>query len=294
MSLFLPACARLSERENIGTVLTLSSAASTAEVALCGATVISFAPNGQRPVLWLSKTTSSAGNKPLRGGIPVCAPWFGPHPTASAHGAPYHGVVRTKVWTITRVEELESGAVRATLEVEAPRDLSQGWNHDAQASLVVTVGTTLSIELSVRNTGSDSFLLSNGLHTYFAVSDVRGVRVEGLENTEYLAFAADGRRRMHGEGPVVMKGEAADMFYTGRPVRLVDETWHRAIDIKGHGAATTIVWNPWETTGMKAGDIGSQWPEFICVENANIADVAVPLAPNTSYHTGTDISVSAL
>jgi len=293
MSISLPSRASLSERENIGSVLTLDAPHGCVEIALFGATVISYVPNGQRPVLWLSRNTASTGGKPLRGGIPVCAPWFGPHPTASAHGAPYHGVVRTKVWTLARVEELENGALRATLEVDAPRDAAAGWNHDAKASLVVTAGRTLSLELSVRNTGGDSFLLSNGLHTYFSVSDVRKVRVEGLDNTEFLAFAADGRRRMHGEGPLVMKAEAADMFYTGRPVRLVDEAWQRAIDIRGHGAATTIVWNPWETTGMKTADIGAQWPEFICVENANIADVAIPLAPHTSYHTGTEISVSA-
>ena len=290
----LPSGASLVTRESFGSVLVLDAPGGSAEISLHGAHLLSFTPKGGRPVLWMSKNTVGAPGKAIRGGIPVCAPWFGPHLTASAHGAPYHGVVRLKAWTLARVEVLECGCLRATFEVDAPRDTALGWNHDAKASFVVTVGKTLSVELTVRNTGSDSFALSNGLHTYFSVSDVRNVRVEGLENTEYLAFAKDGRRHNHGEGPVVMTGEAADMYYSSRPVRLVDESWKRAISIKGHGAATTIVWNPWETTGLKTGDIAAQWPEFLCVENANIADVAIPLAPNTSYHTGTELSVESL
>lgn len=291
----LPSGASVTERENFGRVLTLSTHDSRVEIALYGATVLSYTANpseeGSKPVLWLSKNTSGANGKAIRGGVPLCAPWFGPHPTAA--GTPSHGLVRISEWTLERVEEI-SETLRATLTLDLPRDTERGWNHNASATFVVTAGEALSMELTVRNMGPSSFLLSEAMHTYFSVSNVRNVRVEGLNDTEYLAFAGDGKRHTHGASALTLTGEAAHMFYTGRPVRLIDENWKRAIYIQGYGAANTVVWNPWEKTAAKTGDILDQWPEFICVENANIPDSALPLPPNTSHHMGTTISVSAL
>ncbi len=292
----LPDCAHVAERDNFGPVLVLESPHSRAEIALHGATILSFISEpsspSSRPLLWLSRRTGSAGGKPIRGGVPLCAPWFGPHRTAAT--APMHGLVRTKLWELLRVETLDDGTLRASFELSLPKDCASGWNHDAVASFVVTAGKSLRMELSIRNTGADSFLLSEAMHTYYAVSDVRNVRVEGLENTEYLEFAGDGKRHSHGAGPVVMKGEAANMFYCARPVRIVDEQWGRAIDISSSGAASTVVWNPWESTAAKQADIGEQWPQFICVENANIPDVAVPLRPNTTHHLSAEIAITKL
>jgi glucose-6-phosphate 1-epimerase len=288
----LPKNAFINETDKFGPVLTLAASEGRAEIALFGASVLSYASaSDSRPVLWLSNNTSVA-NKPIRGGVPLCAPWFGPHQTVKT--APGHGLIRIAPWELLRVEELEGGSLRATLSLDVPRNADKGWNHDAAALFVITVGKTLSMELAIRNTGADSFLLSEAMHTYFSVSDARKVSVEGLDNAEYMEFAGDGKRHKHGVGPVVLTGEAANMFYAERPVRLVDPQWKRAIDIRGFGTANTVVWNPWEKTGTATKDIGEQWPEFFCVENATISDVAIPLPPNTSHHMGTVISVSKL
>jgi glucose-6-phosphate 1-epimerase len=292
----LPRNASISEHGSLGPVLTLATSLSRAEIALHGATVVSFLANPEdksgHPLLWLSRDASGANGNPIRGGIPLCGPWFGPHPNVK--NAPAHGLARISEWQLLRVEEVDGGALRATFGIDWPKDTERGWNHNASATYIVTAGKSLSLELNIRNTGSDAFLLSEAMHSYFAVSNVRNVRVENLDETEYLDFAGDGRRRTHGKGPFSLKGETTFMFYTGRPVRLVDEAWKRAIDIRSYGAANTVVWNPWDKTAAKTGDILDQWPNFLCVENANIPDAAVSLPPYTSHHMGTVITVEKM
>ncbi|MBN1404310.1 MAG: D-hexose-6-phosphate mutarotase [Opitutales bacterium] len=294
MKLKLPASARIHKHETLGSVLSLSTKHSSAEIALHGATVISFVNKDpeSRPLFWLSPKASGASGKAIRGGVPLCAPWFGPHPTAST--APAHGIVRTGEWELLRVEECEDESQCATFSMDLPRDTGKGWNHDARAEFVVTIGKTLKMELSIRNTGSEPFMLSEAMHNYFAVSDVRNVSVDGLDNCEYLDFSGDGKRHSHGLGPLTLSGEAAHMFYTGKPVKIVDREWAREISIRGWGAASTVVWNPWDRTASTMSDVGGEWPRFICVENANIPDVSVLLAPNTSHHMGTEIAIAAL
>jgi D-hexose-6-phosphate mutarotase len=292
----LPANASLDDRGHLGRVLSLSTPGSRVEIALRGATVLSFAPklaNGDdRSVLWLSRDATAAPGKPIRGGVPVCAPWFGPHPNAAT--APAHGLARICDWDLLRVEELAGASLKATFTAVFPKDTDRGWNHDVSMLFTVTAGKDLAMELTVRNTGPDAFLLSEALHTYFAVSDVRKVRVEGLENTPYLDFAGDGKRHMSDPQPLTLAGETTYMFYSGKPVRLVDEGSRRVISIQSCGAANSIVWNPGEKTASKTGDILDQWPGFLCVETANIPDSAIPLPPNTSHHMGTTISVESL
>lgn len=292
----LPANASFTERDNLGRVLCLSTPDSRAEIALRGATVLSFAPklaNGDdRSVLWLSRDATAASGKAIRGGVPVCAPWFGPHPNAA--GAPAHGLARITDWELLRVEELDGGSLKAVFAADFPKIADKGWNHDVSMTFTVTLGKELEMELTVRNTGTEAFLLSEALHTYFAVSDVRKVRVEGLENIAYLDFAGDGKRHMTNHQPLTLAGETTYMFYSVRPVRLVDEGSSRVISIRGHGAANSIVWNPWEKTASKAADILDQWPGFLCVETANIPDSAILLPPCTSRHMGTTISVESL
>jgi len=296
MPALLPANATLGEIANIGSVLTLDGTHSRAQIALHGAHVLSFTAKsdgaGNHPVLWLSGNASGLNGKAIRGGVPLCAPWFGPHP--SMPSAPMHGLVRIRLWDISEVVELPDGSIRATFTQDLPPCPESGWEHKAVATFIITAGKTLRMELAIRNTGATPIPLTNAMHTYFAVSDVRNVRVEGLDDTDYLDFSGDKQNHHHGIGPKILSGEAAHMFYTGRPVHLIDPGLGRALDIRGHGAATTVVWNPWDKAAAKVDDIGAQWPEYICVENANIPNLTVLLAPGATHRLGTEISISRL
>jgi glucose-6-phosphate 1-epimerase len=291
--LSLPAGASLAQGGTGSPTLTLNAAAGSAQIALVGATVLSYVPSGGKDLLWLSPVATCADGKPIRGGVPLCGPWFGPHPFVAS--APAHGLMRTRLWDLVRVETLADGRLRAEFHTDFPAQKELGWLHHAAATFTVTVGATLSLELSIRNTGGSSFVLTNALHTYFSVGDVRQARVEGLSEREYIDFnPGAGARRHAGAGPVSLTGEAAHFYLNSAPVRLVDPVLGRAISLRGWGSSTTVLWNPWEKTGLGLGDVGAEWPRFLCVENANVPDSAVLLAPSTSQHLGVEIACAAL
>jgi len=292
----LPAGATLSDSPLGCQVLKLAAKGGTVTVALTGATVLSYipdaGPSAGRDLLWLSPKATARDGKPIRGGVPVCGPWFGPHP--SLQGAPIHGLLRIRTWTLSRVEALPDGGLHAELTIDLPPARELGWNHSAAASFDITVNSSLHLELSVRNTGSSPFVLSNALHTYFCTSDVRQVRVEGLADREYVDFTGGGVRRRYPNTPVTLTQESAWFFLSGSPVRLVDEAWGRAINLRPWGSAATPVWNPWEKTALGIADIGADWTGFVCVETANIPDTGVPLPPSMTQHLGVEITAAAI
>jgi glucose-6-phosphate 1-epimerase len=283
----LPPGANLAPHSTGGDALTLTTPGGTALIALHGATVISFVPTGGRDLIWLSPKATSAGGKPLRGGIPLCGPWFGPHATHPK--GPTHGLMRQRPWTLARVEALAEGRLRAEFALELPAEPALGWVHAASARCTVTVGSTVAVELTLRNIGTTPFLASGALHSYLAVGDVRRTRVEGLDDRSYIDFTNGGVRRRHGAGPVVLDREAARFFLTSDPVRVVDGERTIAVRSWGHGA--TVVWNPWDATAATMADLGDGWPGFLCVEAANIPDTAVPLPPHHSHHLGTELGM---
>ncbi len=287
----LPPGATLATGRTGSPTLTLETAAGSASIALVGATVLSYTPRGGRDLLWLSRNATCADGKPIRGGVPVCGPWFGPHPTAPK--GPPHGLLRCALWTVAAVDTLASGALRATFTVDLPPQKELGWLGHAHVSLIVTVGDALEMELTFRNQGIAPFLLSEALHTYFAVSDVRQVKIEGLSEREYLNFLT-GARAQAGVGPLHLTEATTHFYDTATPVRLVDPAWKRAILVEAKGAANSVIWNPWEKAAAGLPDILDEWSGFVCVENANIPDRAVFVAPSTSHHLTTRISSQAI
>ncbi len=159
----------------------LTSAA--AEVYLQGAHLTSWVPVGHEPVIWMSRHSTFAPGSALRGGIPVCFPWFGPHPS---DGAPLHGFARVSDWTLTHVAE-EGDDVRLTLtltDTEATR--SSVWPHPFAARYLVTLGATLTLALEVENTGAEAITFAEAFHTYLRVGDVRTTSITGLEQSRYV------------------------------------------------------------------------------------------------------------
>lgn len=271
--------------------LILKTAHSTATIALHGATVLSFVPTGQRDLLWVSPKANAAAGKAVRGGIPLCGPWFGPHLTNSA--APMHGLMRTRLWTLLRVELLADKRLRAEFQLELPPQRELGWHHSAAATFTLHVGESLQIELSIRNTGTTPFLLSGALHSYFAVSDVRNIKVEGLADREFIDYTAGGIRGRHDHSPVKLNEEMARFFLTDAPVCLVDAGWNRVLNLRGWGHGATIVWNPWDKTAATMPDLGDAWPGFVCIEHANVPDTAVALRPSMTHHLGAEVQGEA-
>jgi D-hexose-6-phosphate mutarotase len=273
--------------------LALHAAEGEALVYLQGAHVARFQPKGGKPVLWMSAASRFEAGKPLRGGVPICFPWFGPK--AGSPDAPLHGFARILPWAVADVVREMDGGLRAVLELTAEAAARGGFPRELSLSLAVTVSRSLRMELTVRNVDSAPVTFEEALHSYFAVSDVRQVRVHGLEGIAYVDKTAAMARRPGESGPVAIAAET-DRVYLGAKgtVTIEDPGWKRRVVVGKTGSSTTVVWNPWIAKAKAMPDFGDdEWTGMLCVETANAMDDAVTLAPGASHVMTATLEVQA-
>jgi D-hexose-6-phosphate mutarotase len=264
------------------TIARLSGAGGSAEIALHGAHVLAFRPAGTREVLWLSPRARFEPDKAIRGGIPICWPWFGPHPSAAS--APAHGLARHAPWTVRRTSREADRRVRMDLDLE-PNSTTQGlWPKGLAVGLTVTVGTALELALTSTNRAPEPLTLSEALHTYFAVSDVREVAIHGLDGVDYLD-KVDAMARKTQRGAVHIT-EETDRVYLGTEAActLADPGWQRRIVVSKSGSRSTVVWNPWAAKARAMADFPDNgYLGMVCVETANAEEDALTLQPGEAH-----------
>ncbi len=277
----IPGALTFSEYAGVG-FAEVTAAHGRATIALQGAQVIAWAPDGEKPVIWLSNDAKFVPGKSVRGGAPVCWPWFGTH--ASESGYPAHGYARTVPWRVTRAGPLIDGRVRLAFELIENDITRRQWPHASPVELHVTVSNTLELELVTRNAGKKPLTLTEALHTYFAVGDVRKVKVNGLDGAEYLDKVGAAQRRQQ-IGPVLFTGETDRVYVNTEAECIIDDAeWQRRIHITKSGSHSTVVWNPWIDKAKKMGDMGEDgYLGMVCVESANTAENAVTLAPGAEH-----------
>ena len=249
--------------------LVLQATEAEAHVFLHGAHVSHFQPKGEKPVLWMSGESRFEAGKPIRGGVPVCFPWFGPK--AGSAEAPLHGFARILPWAVSAVTREPDGSLRAVLELSAEAAARGGFPHELGLSLSLTVGRTLQLALTARNANSAATTIEEALHSYFAVSDARQIRVHGLEGVGYVDKTAAMARKPGETAPITIAAET-DRVYPGTTgsVTIEDPGWRRRIVVSKAGSATTVVWNPWIAKAKAMPDFGDdEWTGMVCVETAN-------------------------
>ena len=226
------------------------------------------------PVLFSSSIAVSGPNQAWRGGIPICAPWFGSGPDGQQK--PSHGLARTAEWTV-----LESSGAASKFQLRVDRDAR---GHDANLELTLTTVATdgaLSSTLLIRNLGQDEALIEAALHSYFAVSDVTQIALHGLEERAFFDKVTG--ERTEPQDRIEFGGLVDRIYDVPRiPVFVEDAGWSRTLRVTGTGAPQVVVWNP----GPEAapGDLGSgEWRDFVCVESAVLGDSAVLLHPAQSH-----------
>jgi len=265
-------------------VAEISNAQATATLCLQGAHLMNWHPKKQnQPVIWLSRDAKLAAGKSIRGGAPVCWPWFGAH--ASESSFPGHGFARTVPWRIIESGTEPDGATRLTLRLVANDKTRAQWSHDCNVDLTVIVGDTLRMELSTENTGTADFVLGEALHTYLRISDIGAVRVTGLSGCEYWDKVGGSVLKKQ-DGPVSFAGEV-DRVYINTSAECVihDDPFKRRIHISKSGSLSTVVWTPWTEKANKMGDMGQPdgWREMVCVESVNAIDNVVTVAAGTTH-----------
>jgi glucose-6-phosphate 1-epimerase len=267
----------------------ITSPAASAEIYLHGAQVTAWRPSGSEEVIFTSEHSRWEEGKAIRGGIPVCFPWF--RGKADDPKAPAHGVVRTKSWTLESLAQ-KGDSICVTLATESDESTRRWWPHDFRLTLSIQTGAQLELELTVSNTGATAFQFEEALHTYHCVGDVRRARVAGLNGVSFLDNR-DGNREKIQNGDVVMV-DVTDNAYlnTASSLMIADPILQRRIQIEKQNSLTTVVWNPWDSGAKALADLGDdEWQRMICVEASNILSSAVILAPGEEHRMTTTISV---
>lgn len=263
-------------------VVEVSNAHATARIALQGAHVMTWAPRGAAPVIWLSGAAKFAPGKSIRGGVPICWPWFGPHATDAK--LPGHGYARTVPWEVVKTEALADGATRLTFRLVESDATRAQWPHATEAQNIVTVGRTLDVELVTRNHDKTPVTIGDALHTYFHVSDIRQVAIRGLEGCPYLD-KVDGGARKQQNGAVTIGAEVDRIYLDSSADCLIEDLGlKRRIRVSKRNSRSTVVWNPWAEKAARMGDFGDNgYLNMVCVESANAADDMVILAPDAEH-----------
>lgn len=259
----------------------------SARVALQGAQVLTWQPTGQNPVLWVSKATVYAPGKGVRGGVPVCWPWFG-----AREGLPAHGFVRTRLWEIRDTSRDAAGQVVLRLGMVDDASTRALWDFAFDLELIVTMGQTLSMALVTRNTGTAPFTLTDALHTYFCVGDIAQTLVQGLDGCNYLDKVQN-FAQLKQAGGVEFTGETDRIYMdTTADCLIEDKAWGRTIRVAKHGSTSTVVWNPWSEREKAFADMAAgEFKDMLCVETCNAGPDQVTLAPGGAHTLEAMISV---
>ncbi|HEV3028775.1 MAG TPA: D-hexose-6-phosphate mutarotase [Planctomycetota bacterium] len=256
--------------------MAVTSDLASAEIYFHGAHLTAFQPRGARPVLFMSAESHFDAAKPIRGGIPVIFPWFGPR--VGSPDSPAHGIARVHAWELESCTLLSDGAVHIAFILASDEDTLRLWPHSFGLRLIFTIGRSLKIEMEVRGEGAP-FMFEEAFHTYLLVGDVRQVSVDGLENTEYIDKVDSFQRKNQAPAAVRISGETDRVYLDTRSTCVVrDPVLERTLLVEKENSSSTVLWNPWIQKARAMPDFGDEeWPSMICVETANVGDGAVRL-----------------
>ena len=264
-----------------------------AVIVLQGAHMVHWQPAGEQPVIWLSKDATFKTGKSIRGGVPVCWPWFGPHESDSTF--PAHGYARMQPWAVSETSCAKDGSSVISFRLTAAPACDIQWPHATELEMRYSIGSSLKIELITRNTGDSGFMIGEALHTYFNVADVSQIKLHGLDGCDYLD-KVDSFKRKQQQGAVTIDQEVDRVYLnTTADCIIEDPLLKRRIVIKKSGSQSTVVWNPWQATAEKMGDLGEQgYLRMLCVETANAVENLVTVDAGQSHSLVAEYSVEAI
>jgi glucose-6-phosphate 1-epimerase len=249
--------------------ISINNASAKALISLHGGQVLAFqSADTATDLLFLSNKANYDGSKAIRGGIPICWPWFGADPKGL--NRPNHGFARNVLWSVVKTVAINNFTTQVTLRLRSNTQSKDLWPHDFDLTLEITIGSTLILELVTRNTGTKTFTISQALHAYFQISDINQIRVLGLEDKHYLDKLDQGHQKQQ-LGAITITNEV-DRIYTefNNPIAIIDPVLNRKIQIQSSGNKTTVVWNPWAKNSAKIADLNyDDYQRFVCVEASN-------------------------
>jgi D-hexose-6-phosphate mutarotase len=256
--------------------INITTGRSTAEIYLHGAHLTGFQKNGEPPLLFMSGKSWFAPGKPIRGGVPICFPWFGPRA-----GDVMHGFARITEWNLIETAATPDGGV--TVRFRLPATAANAAWPAYRAEFVVTITDQLAMELMATNESADrNFDFENCLHTYLAISDINQVSIAGLQGAPFDDFAAGagGTRKVENDSVLCITKETNRVYPdSSSTVEIHDKKFQRTIRVGKFNSHSTVVWNPWTTQKMPDDFDPAEHKHMVCVESGNLKQNKISLPP---------------
>jgi glucose-6-phosphate 1-epimerase len=255
----------------------------SALISIYAGQVLSFQPkHALNDLLFLSKLAYYQPGKAIKGGVPICWPWFGSDPEGL--GRPAHGFIRNRMWEVVGTSITQEGDASITLGLTDTPETQAIWPRAFILRLTITISDTLNLELITRNPGPQPFSITQAFHTYFSVGDISQTGVLGLENTQYIDKVSDNQERSQA-GIVTIDAEVDRIYLVvGSDLVIHDTALKRRIRITSKGNRTAVVWNPWAKISSEMADLqDDDYLRFICVETTNAATDRVSIQPGSEF-----------
>ncbi|PCI06271.1 MAG: D-hexose-6-phosphate mutarotase [Gammaproteobacteria bacterium] len=268
-------------------VVDIQNSCASACISLQGAHLLSWIPKDEEEVIWVSEDANFSAGKSVRGGVPICWPWFGSYDNTNnetTNNFPTHGFARTTNWQVLSTEALGNGSTRISFTTQPEEDTKAMWPPETSVQLKITIGKKLELELITHNDSATPITIGQAFHTYFNIGDITNTQLHGLDDTDYLDKADNLKRKVQ-HGPITIE-EEVDRIYldTTSDCVIEDKTMKRNIIIIKCGSHSTVVWNPWEEVAASMGDLGENgYTKMLCVESSNAAEDVATILPGKAH-----------
>ncbi len=251
----------------------------TAKVALQGGHLFHFQLHGQKPLLWVSPKSHFENGKAIRGGIPICWPWFGKNSQEAS--LPQHGFARTSEFTFLQGNEPDQYNSELVLQLKSSATTTGLWPYHCKLQLRITIGSSLRIALTTSNCDTRPFTISSALHSYFSVSDIKNISIQGLNNLEYWDNLTEEYKK---QAEVLRIDREVDRIYQGTDNPLILQDKNRTLTVSATGSSSAVIWNPWKDKSIQMADMTDDaYTTMLCVETANARDDAREIFPDRQH-----------
>ena len=273
--------------------LKINNPLAEATVSLQGAHVSWWRPKStSEDVLWLSTNARYEKGRSIRGGVPIVWPWFGQHPTNNSYCV--HGFARVIPWELAKSEDLKNGVTKLYLKMKPTDEVKKQLTYNFTLELIITIGESLSLSLTTKNESLFPFTISEGFHTYFYISDIQNIKIQGLESAVFADKVTNFNKGIETDD-ILFSEQEFDKVYlnNSNDCYIQDEEFNRVITVKKSNSGSTVIWAPGEEKVKKMSDMGgeNEWRRMVCVESVNALENNVVIYPGKSHTIGTEIGV---
>ncbi len=255
----------------------------SAIISLHGAQILSYKPHREaEDLLFVSQNSWYEEGRAIRGGIPLCWPWFGPDPLNLKR--PDHGFVRNGLWRILSTEASSDSVTKIVFQYENTEKSLEYWPQAFMLKLEVIISDTLSLNLITHNTGDHPFTITQAIHTYFNIGHINEVEILGLDKSTYRnKFDISGEHQQTGK--LTFNAEVNRIHKNVEEYLYInDNAFNRKITITSNHNKTVVVWNPGANLPPNITDLEStDYQRFVCIESGNVSSDTIEILPNCEF-----------